>query len=235
MKNNLRVERLARKEEKLVIKRIFYLSAISLLLIIFIFTWGIAILGKFSEFITNPAKVDSQLEKTSLDAPRLNSIPESTNSASLLVSGFSQGSKVFVFVGSEKAGETNVADGKFSIDNILLKNGENEIFTKAVLSNGKESDPSEEIIVILDTQEPLLEVENPKEGESFSSNNRIKVEGKVDKDAQVYANGFLANINDDGHFEVFVPLFEGENTVEVKALDNAGNVKVEKRKVDFKK
>ena len=87
----------------------------------------------------------------------------------------------------------------------------------------------------MDTEAPELTVENPQENQSFSGNNRIKVSGKTDQDSQVYANGFLANINSDGQFEIAIPVVEGDSQVEIRAIDEAGNVTVEKRNVHFSK
>ena len=87
----------------------------------------------------------------------------------------------------------------------------------------------------MDTQSHTLTVENPQQNQSFSSNNRIKVSGKTDQDSQVYANGFLANINSEGQFEILIPVAEGDSQVEIRAIDEAGNVTVEKRNIHFSK
>ena len=50
---------------------------------------------------------------------------------------------------------------------------------------------------------------------------------------RILANGFLANVGSDGKYEVTIALSEGENTIEVKAIDSAGNTSVAKIKVDF--
>ena len=135
----------------------------------------------------------------------------------------------------QKVGETKVVNGKFQFENLTLSEGENEISAKSISQSGKESDFSASIKVILDKTPPKLDVESPSDGQSFSQDNRIKVIGKTDKDVQVYANGFLASVNNEGNFEVFVPVSEGESSIEIKAVDEAGNAKTETRKVNFKK
>ena len=238
MKRYSRVERLARHEERNIIKRIFFLSIVSLVLVILLLTFGINILGKFADFLGAFIGNKNQQQTTSNaipEPPRLDPLPHATNSARLAVSGYAQDGKVLIFQDDETVGETEAQDGKFKYENVNLKTGENQISAKVVSTGNKESDFAPSQKIIFDKTEPKLEIETPVEGQSFSGDNRIKVSGKTDADSQVYANGFLAAVNSDGHFEVYVPLLEGESTIEIKAQDEAGNEKLEKRKVNFQK
>ncbi|MEK7581149.1 MAG: hypothetical protein AAB512_02580 [Patescibacteria group bacterium] len=234
-----RIERLARREEKNIIKRIFFLSIISVILIFVIFTVGISALGKFADLVDAVFKNKAPAVKTDysgLLAPILDSLPDATNSARLKISGFSSdGDKVEVYLQNEKVGETSITGGKFSYEDLTLSDGENELALKVVGAGGAASDLSSTVKIILDKKEPALEVSSPSDGQTFLENNRIKIEGETEKDAQVYANGFLANVSADGKFDVTIPLTEGENQIEVKALDEAGNAKIAKLKVNFKK
>ena len=234
-----RLARLAKKEEKATIKRIVYLSALSIILAVFLFTLGVPLLGKFADALDVVFKNKNDgtsADKTALQSPTLEDLPQATNSARLPVSGFSQdGVKVAVFLGEDKAGEAGIENGKFQYDGVSLKNGENKISAKAVSAQDKEGPASDVKVVILDTEPPKLEVNSPSEGQAFSGDNRVKVSGKTDRDAQVFAGGFLATIDIEGNFEVLVPLIEGDNTIEIKAIDMAGNLTVEKRKVNYHK
>ena len=238
-KRTSRIERLSRKEETKVVKRIVYLSIFSIILAVFLITLGIPILGKFADFLNLVFRKNeiSQVDtKSTPRVPILDILPQATNSASLAISGFSQDeTKVVIYNDLQNVGEAEVESGKFQFENLKLKDGQNEISAKAISKSGKESDFSESAKVILDKEPPKLEVDTPSEGQSFSQDNRIKVSGKTDKDAQVYANGFLASVTAEGNFEVLVPVLEGETTIEIKATDDAGNTKVESRKVNFKK
>ena len=238
-KRTSRIERLSRKEETKVVKRIVYLSIFSIILAVFLITLGIPILGKFADFLNLVFRKNeiSQVDtKSTPRVPILDILPQATNSASLAISGFSQDeTKVVIYNDLQNVGEAEVESGKFQFENLKLKDGQNEISAKAISKSGKESDFSGSVKIILDKEPPKLEVDTPSEGQSFSQDNRIKVSGKTDKDAQVYANGFLASVTADGNFEVLVPVLEGETTIEIKATDDAGNTKVETRKVNFKK
>lgn len=232
-----RIEKLARKEEKETVKKIFLLSAISIVLAIGLLTVGIGILGRASELLSSllGGKEKNVLQNTEVRKPVIDILPAVTKENEISVSGFAEdGSKILIFVNEDLAGESDVLDGKFRIEKVILVEGENKIYAKA-RSGDVESQQSETHTVTVDKKEPKLEIDTPFEGQNFSENNRIKVAGKTDPDAQVYANGFLASVSSDGNFEVFVPISEGETSIEVKALDEAGNSKTESRKVFYKK
>lgn len=237
MKRTYRVERLARKEEKAVIKRVFTLSIFSVILIIVLFTVGIPLLGRFADFLESvfPNKTKTTQEVVNIPPPTFDSLVANTNLQNITVSGFAaSGNKVVIYLNDEVVGSEDVLNGKFEFKDLVLTNGENKIKAKTANDAGQTSDFSQEEIVNLDTQEPNLEITQPDEGQTFEQNNRIQVQGKTDKDAQVFANGFLANVDSMGIFVVSVPLVSGENELEVKAQDEAGNSKTIKVKVNFK-
>lgn len=234
-----RIEILGRREEKRRIRKTIYLFLVSAILLGILFTFGIPALGRFADFldvIFGKKAAETSINNGSLQPPTLNKLPEATNSARIAVSGFAQeDDTVDFYLNSEKAGSTKADGGRFELSNLSLKDGSNEIKAKLNAGNGRESDFSQALHVILDTADPSLEVSNPTEGQAFTGVNRISVSGKTDSNAQVYANGFLANVGTDGKFEVFIPLVEGDNTIEIKAVDTAGNTKIEKRKVHYSK
>ena len=233
-----RVERLSRKEETATVKRIISFSIFSIIIAIFLFALGIPILGKFADFLNVIFQKSEQTipDKSAPLAPRMDDLPAATNSARISISGFStDATSIEIFLNGEKVGKTTIDGGKFKYEDITLKNGENKIEAKARDDTGNESDFSQFQIVFLDKDEPNLEIDGPNEGQSFFSNSRIKVFGKTESDAQVFANGFLASVDVEGKFEVFLSLVEGENTIEIKAVDTAGNAKTESRKVTYRK
>ena len=236
-KRTLRVERLAKKEERKIVRRIVSLSVVSAIIAVFLFTLGVSILGNFADFLGAIFRKSEQTTNQSApSAPRIENLPVATNSARLAVNGFSSGStSVAIYLNGAKVGKVDVLDGKFKYDDVSLDKGENKIEAKALNSSGDESDFSSAWVVIFDKEEPKLEIEGPQEGQFFFGNNRIKVFGSSEADAQVFANGFLASVNSEGKFEVFLSLLEGENTIEIKAVDPAGNTKTETRKVTFRK
>ena len=230
---------MARRDEKIIIKRIIYLSLFSLILAIFLFTLGLPLLGKFADLLETIFKKNEQsqvADKSQPEPPRIDPLPEATNSAKLIVTGFSAaGTTINLYLDDSKLGSIDLNNGRFVFENVSLKNGENIIRAKAISQSGTESEFSQTENIVLDTETPLLEIESPFEEQSFSGNNRIKVLGKTEKDASVYVNGFLASVDTEGKFEISVPVGEGESSIEIKAIDEAGNTKIETRKVTFKK
>lgn len=233
-----RVDLLTKRQEKLQVKKSFYLSLISIIIAVLILTFGIGVLGGFADLLnkifTNENSNDGK--STTVQAPLLDELPIATNSAKLRISGLAlEGKKVLFYINDEKAGEADVSGDRFSYEDLILHEGANDVKVKSQSENQTESDFSKSYKVIFDQKEPELTIDSPTEGQTFSGNNRISIKGKSEKDAQVYANGFLANVNSDGNFEVFVPLNEGDNEIEVRAIDIAGNVKSQKIKVRFNK
>lgn len=239
MKRTYRVERLARREEKLIIKRIFTLSVLSIIIIAVLLTLGIPTLGKFADLLDKVFKrggISTQQQAPSLSPPRFDRLAKDTAEQRINISGFAaSGNKVELYLNDNKVDEVEIVDGKFEFKDIKLASGENKVKARTIDGSGKTSDFSTEEIVNLDTVEPTLAVTTPVDGQTFERNNKVKVEGKTEKDAQVYANGFLANVDVSGNFDVTVPLVEGDNTIEVKALDEAGNSKIVGIKVNFRK
>lgn len=232
-----RVEKLARREENHLARRIVTLGFLSVVLMVFLLTLGIPILGKFADLLETISKRESlDIKGKVLRPPILDDLPQATNSAKLKITGFADKAKsVEIYLADDKTGEVKVADSRFSFDDLTLRKGSNEISARSLFEDGKSSDVSVKKQVVFDNEEPSLTVENPSDGQTFIVENRVKVSGETDKDAQVTANGFLALVAPDGKFEVIISLAEGENTIEVKATDLAGNTKAEKRKVNFRK
>lgn len=229
---------MAKREERTTIRKVISLSILTVILGIFLFTLGIPILGRFADFLEIIFKKDGEqlanVAKTP-QPPTFDELPQATNSAKLAVSGFaSDGEIIEIYLNGEKVGQVKVLDKKFIYEDLVLKDGANIISAKAVVDD-KQSDLATTKTVVLDKEAPKLEIETPSENQSFSGINRIKVSGKTDRDAQVFANGFLASVDIDGKFEVLVPVGEGETTIEIKAVDLAGNTKTETRRVTFRK
>lgn len=234
-----RIERIARREEKNTIKRILILSVISLALVVLLLTVGVSVLGKLTDLMGLVFKGKTSVsttENVTLQPPILDGIPQATNSAQLKITGFSSdGKKVEVYKNGDKVGDAAVDGGRFSYEDITLSTGSNDITLKAVGDTGSTSDFSRAETIVFAKKEPTLNVDTPTDGQNFSGNNRIKVSGQVDKNTQVFANGFLANVGSDGKFDVTIPLMDGENNIEVRAQDEAGNIKTVKLKVNFQK
>lgn len=80
---------------------------------------------------------------------------------------------------------------------------------------------------------PKLEILNPKTN-SFTTENRVKITGKTDKEAQVTIVNQRVYLENDGTFNYELPLKEGENKIVIE-LTGANGKKSTVEKVFYKK
>ncbi|HEY6871276.1 MAG TPA: Ig-like domain-containing protein [Geobacteraceae bacterium] len=124
------------------------------------------------------------------------------------------------------------ADGSYSYA-LLLQNGENQVqVTAQDLAGNSTSDNRK---VILDQKAPVITIDSPADN-SKTRNPAIQVSGSVDKQAavQVKVKDTVFPTEMDGlKFTATVTPEYGTNTIEVSAVDLAGNPAAEKRTVLF--
>jgi len=125
------------------------------------------------------------------------------------------------------------ADGSFSV-NVPLVDGPNTISVTAVDEAGNSGTESVEVIRLVDTTKPTVKITAPADGTS-TSDASVVVKGTVSDDwteaadlsVSVNAPGLPSPLKvtpaADGSFSVTVPLVEGQNTISVTAVDEAGN------------
>jgi hypothetical protein len=161
-------------------------------------------------------------------APPLVNLPYiATSSAVLKVDGRAEpGVTVKIFVNDEEVKSVVAdADGRFMAGEVTLNKGYNLIFATAVDGAQNVSVESRRERVLYDNQAPELVVESPGQGSQFygSAGREIEVTGKTDMDARVSVNGRSVIVNSDGSFAAYVTLDAGEQILEVRAVDEAGN------------
>ncbi|KGA97788.1 peptidase S8 [Alkalihalobacillus alcalophilus ATCC 27647 = CGMCC 1.3604] len=161
-----------------------------------------------------------------LTAPTITS-PESgtyTNEESIVVTGESAPSlDVAVYNHGEEVAQTTTDEsGQFEVEFDLVE-GENEITAKALLEVGVGPE-SEAVTVILDQTNPILTIDEPVDG-SKTNRETATVTGTAEDDHidEVIVNGQSVAVNEDGSFSQRVLLDEGENVIDVTAVDLAGN------------
>ncbi|MEW5761298.1 MAG: hypothetical protein AB1779_11100, partial [Candidatus Thermoplasmatota archaeon] len=147
---------------------------------------------------------------------KIEPLPKYTNKTEIEVDGETE-ANAHVFV-NDKLVEN--FDGEFSTI-VPLAEGENKIYIKArdIANNTKKL----ELKIIRDTTPPYLEIIEPKENRTKI--NEISIRGKTEKDAKVYVNGTEVSVNKDGEFSSLVKLVDGENKINISAIDPLGNEK----------
>lgn len=220
--------RLKKIRQRQAVRAIFIsLTAIAALFLA-IFRYGIPLMIKMAVYISekNPAAVDSSPSSlTILSAPVFNALPDATNSAKLLISGYGPPKlNLTVYVNNRPIKDTLISEtGEFE-SLIGLDLGENSISAVAVGDGGHQSPPSKVWTVIRDNQPPTITISSPENNTAFhgSQNNRPAITGATDA-SRLLINEKPAVISADGKFSFPTELSEGENHFIITAGDQAGN------------
>lgn len=223
MAKSRRSKRLEKKTRKN-----FLLTVAGILIVFFVlFKFGIPMLANFSLFISQIGKSEESevsKQKTYIAPPVLNPLPSATNSAKIIISGKSfKDQTVSLYINDELVDKETTDDKGDFVFNEILDKGKNEIRAK-VKQDENVSDFSRAIIIIFEDEAPELTIDTPSDGQSFKKGDQsILVSGKTNPNADVTINGFWAVVSDDGTYTYTLNLSEGENTVTIIAINEAGN------------
>lgn len=101
---------------------------------------------------------------------------------------------------------------------VPLKEGDNEVELLAVDEAGNET--RETVTIEVDTTPPEVE-----------ATIKVIVEGKVEPGSTVFVDGKEAEVNMFGNWRIELEIMQGQRTVEVVAIDKAGNKSVEDKPI----
>lgn len=202
----------------------FYIL-LSIIFVIVMIKWGVPF---FVNTIAGNGGTRQNQDKDIIppQSPVLSALPEATNSAEILVEGYTEAeASLDILINDnivlvEKAGE----DGSFSAVAPLTA-GSNRVNVRATDEAGNISS-SEVKIVIFDNKPIELTITSPKDGaEFFGKNNQvIDIAGEINKvDSEVIINNSFVLIDKDGKFSHRYQLANGNNEIKVLASDTAGN------------
>lgn len=227
MSKQTRLEKINNKKYE---KNIFFILCGIVVVILVFFFYGAPLLINFSLLVLNlkDNKDSNNTVNTSayIAPPVLNPIPDATNIAQITLTGSTQpDQKVNLYVNNKFIKEAPVYENNnFKFENILLKEGNNDIKVKAISSDKKESEFSQILHIVYKNKPPELEIISPHDKQIFTnSGNQIKVEGKTDRDVRVTVNDYWAIIDDKGNFSYLINFQNGDNKIKVVATDLAGN------------
>jgi hypothetical protein len=223
------MSRLQYHQKKVYTSQVIFFAIILILVVVFIFTIGIKMVvntslnvsqltsGKNSDQ-TNSVKNNDFYGNISID-----SIPEATNSAKIIVSGsVTNFDLVQFYLNGEKVKEKKLSSDSFSEEIGDLKKGDNKVFLLAKSKKEKKEKQSDNYTVGYKTDKPKLEISEPSDN-SKTNKQEINIVGKTDKDVTVTVNDLPVVVGSQGEFQTSVKLHDGENKIIVKALDNFGN------------
>ena len=225
------------EEEKNLKKAITFivLSVLSLLAIVFI---ALPLIARLVGFITDLKNKDTPIsitDNTPPAPPRIENLPEATNKISLEITGVTEeGVEVYIFINNDKNEVVANSFGEFNLS-VNLDKGENVIYAIAKDQAGNESVESEYYVVVYDNEPPEINVDSPSDGESFygSKQKEIEIKGSTDPDSTLTINDRFVTLDDEGYFVFKISLNEGENTLNLKAIDKAENQTEKSIKVNF--
>lgn len=220
-------------------KMIFFLICI-VLLIGLLFFMGFKALINSSLFIgglfSNKSDQSPETQDNFFGTLYIDSIPTATNSARIVVSGSASNFKTIeYYINDEKVDSRTVSDVPSFSDEIgNLKKGVNNVYIKAIAEDTDKEKKSQVYNVFYNDDKPKLEITEPQDN-SKTSKSEITVVGTTDKDISVKVNQFPVIVDASGKFQSSIRLKEGENKIEITAIDDAGNIETKTITVTYQK
>jgi hypothetical protein len=220
--------RLKTKEEEEITKKTIFLGLTTILVIVGLLVFGLPMLIRLS-IILGEARVKRSKEVKEKvippPQPRLVTAFEATNSAKINLTGFSEkGMQIVLLKNDVSLSQTQANEnGEFAFEDIDLDQGANQFSATATSVDGVSSDPSKPIQIVLDDQAPEITMINPSEDTLTVDYADFDVAGKTEKGASVTVNGRVAMVDDEGKFKIKFQLNAGNNEIELKIRDLAGN------------
>jgi hypothetical protein len=220
-------------------KKMIILGGSLVVLLLFFMMFGLNLIigvsqyigGMGSKNIPTPTKNEDFLGSINIDAP-----PEATNSARIIVTGNANSfDKVSFYINTAKVKDAVVpSSGSFSEEIGSLKKGSNEIYIIAKTVDGKHEKQTAKYTIVFKNTKPTLEITEPSDNATVN-NSDVKVAGKTDKDVEIRINSSPVVVSVQNTFQTNARLKEGDNTITIDAVDNAGNTESKTLKVTYKK
>lgn len=235
------MSRLENYQKKQTTKNLFISFFIFLIIIVFIFTYGIKLLLNFSSFIAriteNKSKTTSLLKNQNfIGNIDIDSIPTATNSSKIIVGGSVVNfNKLEFYLNGEPVKETPLSSSDIFEEEIgELKSGQNEVFIIAKFTSEEQEKKSKVFNVVFKSEKPKLEIKEPQDNLK-SLKQEIQIAGSTDKEIYIRVNDLPVVVDAQGNFQTFLKLKEGENKISITAQDTAGNIEAKTLTVTYQK
>lgn len=219
--------RLIRKERNKLMRQTFWYVASAVGIVSIFLLLVLPNFARIMDFLlnTDTDTITATDQREVIQPPLLSAPAVATNSAQLRIEGNTlPDTEVTILFNGEQLGSVSpTAEGTFSYL-LTLEDGDNTIAAFSTTKAGVESKVSKEYTVFYDREKPLLEIAGPVDKTTFSAKEKtISITGKTDTDAKLRINGRFVYPRADGTFTAPYTLAEGENTIDIAALDEAGN------------
>lgn len=228
MQSNQR-SRLSRNAEKQSKKQLVIFLVGIVIVMILIVKFGIDAITGFGSVTSklnkdNSASNSSTISLDHIDSPVLTQFPTAVKQNTTDISGSTAqpGGTVELYINNAKFDEVSVSGSSFTFHSVKLSSGDNDIKVRQRLS-GKTSDFSRDYHITYANQPPKLDISFPTDGEVFGQGDQdIDVTGKTDPQNKVTINSFVAIVDDSGNFKYHMTLNNGDNALNVEAINPAG-------------
>lgn len=225
---NSRLERVrSRKAGK---QGVTYL-VIAVLLIIATIAWGLPAIAKITGILIKTDNVPFESDEQRPAPPIFSDIPQSTYSAQVKIAGYAQpGLDVILFINGAEFDRKLVSEsGTFNFDKVNLTEGENTAYGYSGTINDLRSEQSKTYVIAVDTTKPIVKLDSPKDGEVFRGQAQrfANFVGSVNEHGTtVYFGEQLAKVTTEDQVSLTIQLVEGDQDIQIKAIDKAGNESV---------
>lgn len=219
-----------RSEEKKVVRKIILTLSILFGIIIISLYVGLPLLARVIILLASVGggkrtATNSTALSEILFPPTFNPVYEATNSAKIILSGFTQPDTIVKIVTNNQAEQkiTPDKDGAFMTKKITLKEGNNTIVAFTLRDN-QTSDGTAPLTIRYKKEPPKLEITAPKDGDTYEGDEKeTTITGETDPENKVTVNDRMVIVNYAGKFSFPTTLSNGENVYKIVASDDAGN------------
>jgi hypothetical protein len=215
-------------EEELYTKLFNTLFAIIVLVIVMVLTFRFfgPKIGSIFGLISVNRNAQEKSDKVAPLPPTFIDPIKATNKTSINLTGNGEpAAKVTLFVNGPKK-DTILIDqsGEFNFTGVELAKGKNTIFATVEDPEGNISEKSESLVIVFDNTKPKIKITEPTAGQTITNlQNRIKVVGSINEKAEVKINDRVAITRPDNTFELLLGVKEGDVSIKISAIDEAGN------------
>lgn len=215
------------KEKRKIISQIIALGVVILALIV------LFLLIIFPELVhytgvKNSENYTPETKQVKPQTPTFNAPAQNTKESQLVINGFGPASSQVQFIVNGETAADHLlntdSDGAFSFT-LQLNEGENTIQAYAIDNNKLESDLTKEYKINYDQTVPTLTIDDLKDSQEIVGKEKrnLTIKGETEAGATVLINAQQTKAADDGTFNLEYTLQDGDNQLQIYAVDAAGN------------
>lgn len=208
---------------------VYLLVAIGLIILTLV--WGLPAIARLVQYFTQEGDGPILSNEQRPAPPIFSDVPESTYSAQVRIAGFAQpGLEVVLYINGAEFERKFVAEsGTFVFDRVTIAEGPNTAYGYTTTARDMLSEQSKSYTITLDTTKPNVTLQTPTNDQVFrgQSERIAEFRGSVDEaGSKVFIGERMVILQTDGSFTLPYQLVEGDQEIEIKAIDRAGNESV---------